>query len=217
VVDARLTPVETRALLASAGHVEPWQAMLAAVASAVSAWSRSAVVLVDVYRHGRRPSFATHDLSRTVGLVASVAPELLVLPRGTSAAERRRAADDQLAARQGEPTTYGALRYVLRAPSLVAKPHPELVFNFRGQATTAAAGSHAGGGAFGRLEPSPGAIASPEDDDHYTFRFDCDVLDGAFRLLLGFNRNRHRPETARGLAEQVLGELRERASERRAR
>lgn len=104
--------------------------LLAALLSALAAWSGEEAFLIELEGHGREPLEPPLDLSRTVGWFSTRFPVWLGLDDGAdlalTVAEQRHAVP-----RNG--LGYGLLRYLRADPILAAAPRPEISFNYLGR------------------------------------------------------------------------------------
>ncbi|KOX18394.1 non-ribosomal peptide synthetase [Saccharothrix sp. NRRL B-16348] len=149
--------------------------LLAALAWALSRWTGSSRVAVDLEGHGREDVLDV-DLSRTVGWFTTVFPVALEVPDG-SWRDRVKAVRRQLRAVPGNGFGYGALRQHGLVPD---RGRPAVSFNYLGQfgSGPSAAGDEATG-LYRAVLPSVGVDHDPSDaGDHL-----LDVVGEAGRTL----------------------------------
>jgi non-ribosomal peptide synthase protein (TIGR01720 family) len=149
--------------------------LLAALTWALSRWTGSSRVAVDLEGHGREDVLDV-DLSRTVGWFTTVFPVALEVPDG-SWRDRVKAVRRQLRAVPGNGFGYGALRQHGLVPD---RGRPAVSFNYLGQfgSGPSAAGDEATG-LYRAVLPSVGVDHDPSDaGDHL-----LDVVGEAGRTL----------------------------------
>ncbi|MEV1119913.1 non-ribosomal peptide synthase/polyketide synthase [Actinosynnema sp. NPDC049800] len=145
--------------------------LLAALAWALSRWTGSSRVAVDLEGHGREDVLDV-DLSRTVGWFTAVFPVSLEVPDG-SWRDRVKAVRRQLRAVPGNGFGYGPLRQHGLVPD---GGRPAVSFNYLGQFD---GGSDRSSGLYRAVRPSVGADHDPSDTaDHV-----LDVVGEAGRTL----------------------------------
>ncbi|QQQ79105.1 non-ribosomal peptide synthase/polyketide synthase [Saccharothrix sp. 6-C] len=133
--------------------------LLAALAWALSRWTGSSRVAVDLEGHGREDVLDV-DLSRTVGWFTTVFPVTLEVPDG-GWRDRVKAVRRQLRAVPGNGFGYGPLRQHGRVPD---GGRPAVSFNYLGQFD---GGSAESTGLYRAVRPSVGADHDPADGgDH---------------------------------------------------
>ncbi|MGW5053662.1 non-ribosomal peptide synthase/polyketide synthase [Actinokineospora sp. NPDC004072] len=190
-VAARLDAATTRALLNDVPAVYRTRvddALLAALGHVLTGWTGRDRVLVDLEGHGREEDAvdAAVDLSRTVGWFTTIYPvELHAHPDWASALK---ATKEHLRAVPGRGIGHGALRHLARALPGAA---PRISFNYLGQFD---------GGLGGHAHPG---MPRPHQLDIV-----AQVRDGELEFTWYHDRDRHRAETVRGLAEGLLAALR---------
>ncbi|MCE7000690.1 non-ribosomal peptide synthase/polyketide synthase [Saccharothrix sp. S26] len=145
--------------------------LLAALTWALSRWTGSSRVAVDLEGHGREDVLDV-DLSRTVGWFTTMFPVSLEVPDGTWR-DRVKAVRRQLRAVPGNGFGYGALRQHGLVPD---GGRPAVSFNYLGQFD---GGSAESTGLYRAVRPSVGADHDPADaGDHLV-----DVVGEAGRTL----------------------------------
>jgi len=113
--------------------------LLAALAWALSRWTRHNRVAIDLEGHGREDVLEGVDLSRTVGWFTTVFPIALDVPTSDEPSWRDlvKSVRRQLRAIPGNGFGFGALRYLgppaARERLSVSVPGPRIAFNYLGQ------------------------------------------------------------------------------------
>jgi non-ribosomal peptide synthase protein (TIGR01720 family) len=137
-VRRQLTEAETRALLQEAPRrfgTEIEDALLAALALAVTDWTGASSVLIDMRGHGRESLFAGLDVSRTMGWFAATFPLLLDLEGATQPLAALEAVRQQRQQLPNRGMGYDILRYLSPDPlvrqQLRQLPQPQLRFNYQ--------------------------------------------------------------------------------------
>ncbi|MEU4744297.1 amino acid adenylation domain-containing protein, partial [Actinosynnema sp. NPDC023658] len=167
--------------------------LLAALAYALSRWTGSSQVAVDLEGHGREDVLDV-DLSRTVGWFTTVFPVALELPEG-SWRDRVKAVRRQLRAVPGNGFGYGALRQHGLVPD---RGRPAVSFNYLGQFDDAGSDTEADRG---REVP---------DDSHRPHLLDISAAVTAGELVLDweYSTEAHDEASVRALADRMVDALR---------
>ncbi|HEX2077658.1 MAG TPA: amino acid adenylation domain-containing protein, partial [Longimicrobium sp.] len=201
---------ETRALLQDVPRAYRTQvndALLAALARTISAWTGGERVLVEMEGHGREHLFEDVDTSRTVGWFTSLFPVLLDLSGAGDEAGALKAVKEQLRALPRRGIGYGALRW-LAAPEtrerLAALPAPQVRFEYLGQLDTTIDPDSL----FAPAPEPAGAGVSPRWRHAHPIRVSAAVRGGRLRVSVGYSEALHRPETVQAVAERYAEELR---------
>jgi amino acid adenylation domain-containing protein/non-ribosomal peptide synthase protein (TIGR01720 family) len=209
-VAVALTEEETTALLQDvprAYRTRINDALLAALARAVAAWTGETRLLVDLEGHGREDLFADVDTSRTVGWFTTVYPVLLDISAAPGAAGSLKAAKEQLRAVPNRGIGYGALRHLGSAQAraaLASLPEAELRFEYLGQFDQSLSRESL----FARARESAGALVSPRSPRTHRLAVSGGVLGGRLQMAWGYARTEYRRETVEALAERFAEELR---------
>jgi amino acid adenylation domain-containing protein/non-ribosomal peptide synthase protein (TIGR01720 family) len=205
-----LTAEETAALLREVPEAYGTQindVLLAALAEALSAWTGSPDVLVDLEGHGREDLFPGADTTRSVGWFTALFPVALRHDASAPAGERIKAVKEQLRAIPGRGLGYGLLRYLgpeAIAAKLAAMPQAELIFNYLGQVDQVLPE-----GAPFRLAPeSSGPAQSPEARRPHLLEVIGRVIGGRLTVRWTYSESRHHAATIEALAGSFLGSLR---------
>ncbi|HEX4961859.1 MAG TPA: non-ribosomal peptide synthase/polyketide synthase [Thermoanaerobaculia bacterium] len=193
-VSFELTAEETTELLQTLPSVFQSridEALLSALTRALSAWTGSPRLRVDLEGHGRESIVGDDlDVSRTVGWFTSLYP--VVLEAGdASPGEALTSARDRLRDK--------GLR------SLEATPKAEILFNYLGQLGATAGESSL----FQASTASPGPSRSPRNQRTHPWEIVGLVTDGHLRITLTYGSRRYAQETAERLAADYAGALRQ--------
>ncbi|ALG14846.1 non-ribosomal peptide synthetase [Kibdelosporangium phytohabitans] len=192
VIDVELPTGDTHTLLTElmpAFRMEVKDAVLAALGVALSRWTGSAQVLIDVEGHGREPLFADVDTTRTVGWFTSVHPVCLDLPGTEDMAQCLRAVQETVRAVPDRGIGFGLLR-----DQLGELPEAEVALNYLGRADGSA-----------RLQ----AFAAPARPMPYPVEVVARVQDHRLRLSLCYDTTAFDAPTIEKLGARVLTALAE--------
>jgi amino acid adenylation domain-containing protein/non-ribosomal peptide synthase protein (TIGR01720 family) len=112
--------------------------LLSGLALTLQAWTGRDHILFDLEGHGREDLLDEADTSRTVGWFTSQFPVLLRLDPGASPGDVIKSVKEQLRAVPRRGADYGLLRYLSGSRPVIerleARPAPEVLFNYFGQA-----------------------------------------------------------------------------------
>jgi non-ribosomal peptide synthase protein (TIGR01720 family) len=210
-VSTELGEDETRAVLVEVPAVVNAQigdVLVAALARACGAWTRSAPLWIDLEGHGREPLFDDVDLSRTVGWFTSIYP---VAIRGALAGDPLANLESVARQLQRVPRRgigFGVLRHLgdrAVRERLAGVPRPEISLNYLGQFGRAGAADRPG---FRRAIEPTGAFRSPKDHRQHLLEISASVQDGRFEVVWLYSRNLHRRSTIERVARSYVDELR---------
>ena len=179
------------------------EALLAAVARAISNWIGTNSVAVNLEGHGREELFDDIDLSRTVGWFTSLYPALLQTNAGDNPAQTLQAVKNTLRNIPDNGIGYGILRY-LATEGLAPAAEPEIGFNYLGQFDQLTSGD-------AMLQTSHGYRGheqSPADIRAHLLDIHSVITGGRLQVSLIYSENLHTRPTIEELAENVLAELR---------
>jgi len=139
-VSVSLTVEETRLLLQEVPRAYQTQindVLLAALAQALSEWTREERVLIDLEGHGREEIVEGCDLSRTIGWFTTIFPVLLEVSNSSAPGETLKSVKEQLRRVPNRGIGYGLLRYLHAdetVPTQLEKlPQAQVSFNYLGQ------------------------------------------------------------------------------------
>ncbi len=211
MVDFELTAEETSDLLQtlpSVYHSRIDDALLSALARALSGWTGSPRLRVDLEGHGREPISDDLDVSRTVGWFTSQYPVVLEAG-GVGPGEALLNAKERLRAVPGRGIGYGLLCYLGNAEAAQAA---DISFNYLGQADAAS-----GERSLFRASPAAaGPSRSPRGHRTHPLEIVGLVTEGRLRITLAYGSRTYAQETAERLAadyanalRQLLGQSRE--------
>ena len=209
-----LSAEETRDLLQtvpSTYHSRIDDALLSALVRALSGWTGSPRLRIDLEGHGREPlsgdigDVDDLDVSRTVGWFTSLYP--VVLEAGDAdPGDALVSVKERLRAVPGRGIGYGLLRYLGGAgEALGAAPPAEILFNYLGQAGTASGESSL----FLASVTGTGPNRSLRGRRTHALSITGLVTDGRLRITWTYGSRTHRRETAERLAAAYAGALRE--------
>lgn len=211
-VTAVLDEEETQNLLhetAAALRVEINDLLLTALASALSRWTGSPRLLIDLEGHGREELIEGIDLSRTVGWFTSLYPVALEIGQAAQTSERLRLVKEQLRRIPNRGIGFGILKYLSDDPdirkSLHALPPAEVSFNYLGQFDRERAADSPSEDAVETGGPERG----PENQRTHLLDINGSVSGGRLQFEWTFSDRLHRPETIARLAESFVAALRD--------
>ncbi|HEX4499520.1 MAG TPA: amino acid adenylation domain-containing protein [Thermoanaerobaculia bacterium] len=207
-VSSLLEAGETQALLheiPAAYRTRVNEVLLTALARAFAAWTGERSLLVELEGHGREDLFDDVDLSRTVGWFTSIFPVFLDLDGAIEARDALKAVKEQLRAVPQNGLSYGLLRHMGGAATLLAAlPRPEVSFNYLGQFDQ---GSSAGALLTAAGE-SAGSVRSGDWKRQHRLEISGLVAGGQLRFQWRYSRDQYRRSTIETLAASYLAELR---------
>ncbi|AEI67137.1 hybrid non-ribosomal peptide synthetase/type I polyketide synthase [Corallococcus macrosporus] len=201
---------ETKALLGevpSAYRARVDEVLLTAVAQAVSRWTGSREVRLELEGHGREALFDDVDLSRTVGWFTSTFPLEVALPEAGSPGDALRALRDARRLLPVNGIGYGLLRYLRddTAESLKAAPRAEVGFNYLGQLDAAARGSER----FALTEEASGPWHGAGGQRPHRLEVNAVVSEGRLKVTWVYGAQVHHRATIEAVAAGFLASLRE--------
>jgi amino acid adenylation domain-containing protein/non-ribosomal peptide synthase protein (TIGR01720 family) len=196
----------------TAHRAEIREIVLAPLAKAISTWTGSEDVLIDLEGHGREPMGDSVDVSRTLGWFTAIHPVLLEgLGSGALQAVKR-----ALRSVPGRGLGYGGLRYAHPDPEIARRmgrvPAAEICFDYLGR--------------FDALLPAESGLAvsadgmwvsrHPDSARKHLLDVAAAVVDGKLRILFMYSGAVHDEATIARLADRYLEELRRLVDGRRA-
>jgi amino acid adenylation domain-containing protein/non-ribosomal peptide synthase protein (TIGR01720 family) len=207
-VTALLDPRVTATLLQGAPAVLRTRindVLLCGLAWALSRWTGSEQVVVDLEGHGREDLFDDVDLSRTVGWFTTVFPVALHIAQGQPDWPWLvRSVRAQLRAVPGNGLGYGALRYLgrgERSEALADRPRPQVLFNYLGQLDQVVGVEDSA--LFRSFDDAPG---EPEIGGH-PLTITGAVRDGRLRFDWDYDPSAHRQATVERVAANFRSAL----------
>ena len=180
--------------------------LLAGLAIAFRGWTGNASLLIDLEGHGRDELIDDVDTSRTVGWFTSQFPVLLRAGDDAPGAVLK-AIKEQLRAVPQRGAGFGVLRYLSRDAATVerfeARPSPEVLFNYFGQAGRVLAPELQ----WALGAPAGGDISARAARPHL-LEINGMVEGGRLTITWTFSESLHERETIEGLAERYESALR---------
>ncbi|NEQ48309.1 MAG: amino acid adenylation domain-containing protein [Leptolyngbya sp. SIOISBB] len=182
--------------------------LLTAFLQAVSPWTGSPALLINLEGHGRDPEWDDLDLTRTVGWFTSLFPVRLELPKPAESklADLQTAVtaiQQQLEQIPRNGRGYGMLRYLTDESDLAAWPQPQVSFNYLGQFDAALQQT----ADWQLASESVGQSRSPAGYRVHALEINCAVLEGHLQVEWTYSTALHQAETIAHLAtayEQAL-------------
>ncbi len=181
--------------------------LLSGLAMTFQAWTGDEDVLLDLEGHGRDDLLDAVDTSRTVGWFTAQFPVRLTIDPQATPDEVIKSVKEQLRAIPGRGSGYSVLRYLSTNEDIVeqlkARPTPEILFNYFGQAGRVLAPelqwTLAPGATGGDISPS---VARP-----HLLEINAMVADGCLTITWTYSEAFHCRETIERLAAQYEGAL----------
>ncbi|MCA1635787.1 MAG: amino acid adenylation domain-containing protein [Acidobacteria bacterium] len=205
-----LTEEETAALLYDVPRVYRAQindVLLTALAQALSEWSGTSAVLIDLEGHGREDILPDLNLSRTVGWFTTIFPVILTPGLEDAPATALESTKEQLQQIPNHGIGYGLLRFLRSdemSNQLRSLPEAEISFNYLGQFDQLLKGSTL----FAPTKETTGLSCEPSALRPYLLEVGGSISQGSLKTTLTFSRNLHRPETIEYLARTFMKRLR---------
>ena len=210
VVFASLDEPQTRALLREVPRAYDTRiddVLLTALVRAVTTWTGSSSLFVELEGHGREGIVDGVDLSRTVGWCTTQYPAFLDLTGVATPREALRSIKEQLRAVPCRGIGYGLLRYMSTDAQVVATmrslPRPDVNFLYLGQFDPLRSST----GTFRPLHESAGSPCSSEVLRAHLLEVVALVSDGRLRMRFEYSDRRHRSSTIEALAQVYTAEL----------
>jgi len=204
-VRVHLDPATTRALLRDlpAAHLADTEdALLAALAPVLAAWSGDRRVMVAVEGHGREHDLVDGaDLSRTVGWFTAYYPLVLTLSRDDPVGWLRSVKEQRRALPHGG-VGYGVLRYYRRLPELTSHQRPQVALNHLGRLDAAASPP------WGRASEVE-LRQEPDAERLHLLDVVTQVRHERLEMVWTYGSQLHDEATVRRLADEVLAGLRQ--------
>jgi amino acid adenylation domain-containing protein/non-ribosomal peptide synthase protein (TIGR01720 family) len=209
-VIVELDEEETRALLHEvprAYRTRAGDALLAALARALTAWTGGERVRVELEGDGREARFAGVDASRTMGWLTSPYPVVLDLSGAEGEAGALKAVKERLRSVPGGGIGFGALRWLAGDAArarLEGVAPAQVRFEYLGELDeTVDPGSP-----FAAAAGPAGAPAGPGRRAGHPLRVSAAVRGGRLRASLGYSEARFRRERIEEVAVRFAAELR---------
>ena len=207
VLSVSLSEEETSGLLQEVPSIYQTQiadALISALARALTKWTGERAVLLDMESHGREVIESDLDLSRTVGWFTSVYPVVIELERN-DVAETIKSVKEQLRRVPRNGFSYGLLRY-LSTDGITAQRalQPEVGFLYLGQFDQELSES----APIRLAKESSGPAQSRQQRRSHLLDFEARVAEGKLQVSLTYSESLHRRETISRIAEDFVEELR---------
>jgi non-ribosomal peptide synthase protein (TIGR01720 family) len=207
-VTVALTTEETRALLhdvPAAYHTEINDALLAALAKALTRWARRAVV-IDLEGHGREDIAPEVDVSRTVGWFTTLYPVRLDKP-DDDPGEALKSVKEASRRIPQRGLGYGLLRYLgdeLTRGQLQTLSRPDVSFNYLGQIDPALGDESL----FDLAREGRGPERSLRGERAHLIDINGGIGGGCLQMEWTYSANFHRRATIERVAEAFIAALR---------
>ncbi|MCP4216967.1 MAG: amino acid adenylation domain-containing protein, partial [bacterium] len=201
----RLDKTRTSQLLTEtnhAYHTEINDLLLTALALAVKEWAGTDMdhLLIDLEGHGREQIVENIDISRTVGWFTSVFPVALEVAGHQDLSYRIKTIKETLRRVPNKGVGYGILKYLTpddKKAEMNFDIHPEISFNYLGQAD----GQMQGSGGLSLSSLKTGEVLHPDSERDHLFDINGMIIDGCLELGFNYNRGRHKEETVQQLID----------------
>jgi non-ribosomal peptide synthase protein (TIGR01720 family) len=207
-----LTAEETRLLLQevpSAYRTQINDVLLAALAQALSEWTRNERVLVDLEGHGREDIVDDCDLSRTVGWFTTIFPVLLEVSNAAGPGETLKSVKEQLRRVPNRGIGYGLLRYLRRDETVSSQleklPRAQVSFNYLGQLDQIFRDDAS---PFALTNDPVGRSRGEAGRRPYLIEIDGGVRDGRLQMEWVYSEELHTRRTIEAVAERFTRKLR---------
>ncbi len=202
---------ETRTLLRDVParfHTQINDALLAALARALTSWTNDASSLIELEGHGREELDEETDVSLTVGWFTTHFPVALNLEGATTPGRTLKIVKEQLRRIPRRGIGYGLLRYLCNDAKVVAQlraaAQPEVSFNYMGQIDQTLPGA----AIFTFAKENPGPSRSPSAERPFLLEIGGSVVGGRLLMNWTYSRNVHDRATIEKLAEYFGDALR---------
>jgi non-ribosomal peptide synthase protein (TIGR01720 family) len=210
-VHAELTVEETSAVLQRVPRAYRTQindVLLTALAKAITRWTGSDSVWINLEGHGREPLFDDVDLTRTVGWFTTMFPVYLKLEGSPDPGKSLDSVKEQLRKIPNHGIGYGLLRYLSPdrevRKALRSLPQPEISFNYLGQfsedVSTRASVREA--------KESRGSDYGPQNLRAHVVEVNGSVNNDRLQFRLTYSKNIHQRATIERVAQVFMETLR---------
>ena len=214
-VSLQLDQSTTRSLLQEVGdsyRIRINDVLLTALARCFSRWSGSDQLFLNLESHGREPLFDDLDISRTVGWFTAQYPVLLAAHHSQTLRQSLLSVKESLRSVPQGGLGFGALRYSCSRRAvrqrLASLSHPQVAFNYLGQAGSAIESGMAVPEEGADSDPSPGAVGLRGRRSHL-IEVNGLVSGGRLQMDWSYCRLIHRRATIEALAQGFSDELKE--------
>ena len=187
-------------------HAQPYEALLATLAAALTQETGDRAVWVDLEGHGREDLFADVDLSRTVGWFTTIFPACLDLGGAGDAGAALEGIKTQMRSIPNSGIGYGLLRYLslhagVRA-QLAARPRPEVSFLYLGQLDQQA--SRDSSALLDLAQDAIGPEQSPHGSRSHLLEVSGWLREGRLHFEWRYSAQIHRHETVARIADRFV-------------
>ncbi len=210
VISVSLNVEETTTLLKQvpkAYNTQINDVLLTALAQAVTQWTKTSTLLVNLEGHGREAILEDIDLTRTVGWFTSIFPVLLRLENTSDQGEMLMAVKEQLRRIPNRGIGYGLLRYLHKDKEIVNRlrrlPQAELSFNYLGQFDQILSPTSP----FILTNEPCGPTRSLQGNRRHLLEIEGIVIDEQLRFTWNYSQNIHRQTTIEQLAQCFMDAL----------
>ncbi|HEY2725450.1 MAG TPA: condensation domain-containing protein, partial [Pseudonocardiaceae bacterium] len=206
-VTVRLDAADTAALLhdvPAAYRTRVDDVLLSALGRVLGRWTGRERILIDLEGHGREELFAGVDLSRTVGWFTTMFPVALTVGPTADWGAVLKSVKEQLRAVPRRGLGYGALTQLTGRGAACPAQRPQISVNYLGHADRPGTGD----GLVHAVRGELALDADPRSARPHALDIVGRVVDGCLEFSWFYSEQLHRQDTVRGLADQVLAELR---------
>jgi amino acid adenylation domain-containing protein/non-ribosomal peptide synthase protein (TIGR01720 family) len=187
-------------------HTRVEDILLAALARAMSRWTGDQSLLLTLEHHGREDIDPQVDVSRTIGWFTSLFPVHISLSDPADPGADLRAVKEHLRRVPRNGIGYGILRYLADdtvRQRLAARPQPELLFNYLGQAGPPESADTL----LRPLEDNTGRAYGPQNERAHLIDINAQVIDSRLVVNWQYAPAFFRKSTIQRVAGDYLIEL----------
>ena len=179
-------------------------ALVCALADALTEFAGSGALLVDLEGHGREDIGAHLDLTRTVGWFTTIFPIRVQLGASGDVGARLKEVKECLRAVPRRGIGFGALKYLADDSELVERAAADVLFNYLGQFDQLVADSSL----FTFASENEGPWLSPQSRRRYLLEINALVLNGRLEFRWAFPKKLQDEVRIRRVADAMLESLR---------
>ncbi|MBG1243503.1 type I polyketide synthase [Nostoc sp. NZL] len=209
-VSVKLSVEQTQALreeITAAYRVQMDDVLLTALVQAMTKWTGTSSLLVDLEGNGREVIFDDVDLSRTVGWFTNIAPVLLEIGEISPVGEALKVIKEQLRSFPNQGLGYGVLRHLstdtLITEKLRSLQPAEVIFLYLGNLEQTLPQSSL----FKLSQNSSGSPRSPRGQRSHLLEINALIVHDQLVIDLIYSENIHRRETIEKLADELVTTL----------
>jgi amino acid adenylation domain-containing protein/non-ribosomal peptide synthase protein (TIGR01720 family) len=209
-INISLDQETTRSLLQEVPRIYRTQIndiLLAALAKAISNWTNSNTLFVDMEGHGRNESISDADVSRTVGWFTTIYPVAISVDTAMNTAALIKSTKEQLRQTPNNGFEFGLLRYLSTDTAvheaINAIPQAPILFNYLGQFDQSFDDNQL-------FKPAAGATGPDQSmarERSHLIDINGSVFGGKLQMGFSYSKNLHEHATIENLAEQFKNEL----------